>query len=184
MSRIGSRFHSHSETPIFLLFSYSLARPKSNEPSRPTVVVIGASFAGLQVAHGILKDPGPGIYAKVVLINPSNKWYFNIAAPRIIAKPQAFKAEQFPVPIEKGFAKYPKDSFEFLEGKATAINTSSKTVTIERKSLSTSIHYDYPVIASGSTPTSHIEGSHVPFKSTGLEIEISIREAQQTQLLL
>lgn len=151
-----------------------------SESSRPTVVVIGGSFAGLQVAHGILKDPGPGTHAKVVLINPSNKWYFNIAAPRIIAKPQAFKAEQFLVPIEKGFAKYPKDSFEFLEGMATAINTSSKTVTIERKSLSTSIHYDYLVIASGSTPTSHIEGSHVPFKSTGLEIERSIREAQQT----
>jgi hypothetical protein len=95
---------------------------------RTTIVIVGASFAGLQIAHGLLKDLSGQV--KVVLINPSSKWYFSIASPRIMAKPDAFKPEQYHIPIEQGFAKYPKGSFELTIGTATMIDASKKIVTV------------------------------------------------------
>ncbi|GES65446.1 hypothetical protein ATEIFO6365_0010037200 [Aspergillus terreus] len=128
-------------------------------PSK-TVVIIGASFAGIPIAHSLLKDL-PSV--KVVLINPSSTFYFVIAAPRILAKPKAFRPEQYLLPIEKEFARYRKDAFEFVPGAATSIDTNAKTVTVDNERT---IAFDYLVIASGSTTRSMtIEaGTRIPFK--------------------
>ena len=50
-----------------------------------TVAIIGASYAGLHIAHSLLTVPD----VKVVLVNPSTVFYWNIAAPRIVAKAKA-----------------------------------------------------------------------------------------------
>ncbi|KAE8143076.1 hypothetical protein BDV38DRAFT_293520 [Aspergillus pseudotamarii] len=87
------------------------------------VVIIGASFAGIPIAHSLLTDV-PSI--KVTLLNPST-FYFTIAAPRILAKQDAFRPEQYLPPIEKAFVSYPKTSFEFIKGCASAIDVSTRT---------------------------------------------------------
>ncbi|KAJ6110735.1 FAD-dependent pyridine nucleotide-disulfide oxidoreductase [Penicillium sp. IBT 16267x] len=127
---------------------------------RPTVVIIGASYSGLGVANGLLKTDSDKV--KIVLINPSEKVYFNIAAPRILAKPQFFQPNQYLLSIETSFSKYPKESFEFIKGSASRIDTASKVV--ELSSQQPSVSYDYLVIASGSTTSSSVEGELAPFK--------------------
>ncbi|KAL1979452.1 hypothetical protein VTN96DRAFT_5939 [Rasamsonia emersonii] len=160
-----------------------------------TVVIIGASFAGLQVANGLLKALPPSrAKVKVILIDPSDKWYFNIAAPRIVAKPAALRPEQYLLPIDKAFAKkkLAKDSFEFVKGRATRIHPASRTVAVEvslssggtsSSSVSYDYKYDYLVIASGSSTSSASQGMYVPFKPTGTgadDLEAAISRTQKT----
>lgn len=160
-----------------------------------TVVIIGASFAGLQVANGLLKGlPSSRAKVKVILIDPSDKWYINLAAPRIVAKPAAFRPEQYLLPIDQAFAKkkLAKDSFEFVKGRATRIHPASRTVAVEvslssggtsSSSVSYDYKYDYLVIASGSSTRSASQGVYVPFKPTGAgadDLEAAISRAQKT----
>ena len=49
------------------------------------VIIIGGSYAGTKVAHKVLADIPQ---AKVTLIDPSDVFYFNIASPRVLAKPK------------------------------------------------------------------------------------------------
>ncbi|CAL5866904.1 uncharacterized protein PFLUO_LOCUS1115 [Penicillium psychrofluorescens] len=145
------------------------------------VVIVGGSFAGLNTAHALLKDV-PNV--KIVLINPSRSWYFTIAAPRIFAKPTAFRSEQYLVPISDLFAKYPSNKVEFIAGTATAIDATAKTVSVTETGSKNakSLSYDYLVIASGSTTdatTGKITGTPMPFKQTGREDMKQMIEASQ-----
>lgn len=146
------------------------------------VVIVGASIAGLKIAHSLLEVPE----IKVVLINPATTYYWNIAAPRIVAKPNAFKTEQYLLPIKDAFNNYPKESFEFIVGTATAIDVSSKTVavtTTDGSAEATSVSYDYLVLASGSTTpstTGDIDGTSIPFKQSNRDdMKQLIATAQQ-----
>ncbi|KAJ5625071.1 hypothetical protein N7510_001380 [Penicillium lagena] len=145
------------------------------------VVIVGGSFAGLNIAHALLKDV-PNV--KIVLINPSPSWYFPIAAPRILAKPTAFRAEQYLIPIKDILAKYPSDKVEFIAGTATAIDATAKTVSVTEtdSEKAKSVSYDYLVIASGSTTdatTGRITGTPLPFKQTGRDDMKQLIEASQ-----
>lgn len=146
------------------------------------VVIVGASVAGLKIAHSLLEVPD----VKVVLINPATTYYWNIAAPRIVAKPNAFKTEQYLLPIKDAFNKYPKESFEFIVGTATAVDVSSKTVSVtptDGSAEATSVSYDYLVLASGSTTpstTGDINGTSIPFKQSNRDdMKQLIAAAQQ-----
>lgn len=102
-----------------------------------------------------------------------------IAAPRILAKPKAFRPEQYLLPIEKEFTHYSKDAFEFVLGSATSINADAKTVTVNNERT---ISFDYLVIASGSTSHSMKDDNSIsiPFKSPKSgDVQILIEEAQQ-----
>ncbi|KAJ5088659.1 FAD-dependent pyridine nucleotide-disulfide oxidoreductase [Penicillium angulare] len=146
------------------------------------IVIIGASAVGNTAAHALLED-AQRLNAKITLINPSKTFFWNIAAPRIVAKPNAFRADEYLLPIEKSFAKYPATSFEFILGTATAIDTSSKTVSVtpadgEAKTLS----FDHLLIASGATTpstTGETTGFSIPFKPSGRDDLKELIEAAQ-----
>lgn len=143
-----------------------------------TIVVIGAAVAGIKVSHGVLKQVPT---AKVILVNSHKDYYFNIATPRVMAKPDAFSANQYLYPITDIFKKYSKESFEFVQGTATEIDADSKTIKIE-KSAKSSVSYDYLVIASGSTTHAAIgqDSALVPFKSTNsVDLPAAIDTAQK-----
>lgn len=145
--------------------------------SKTTVVIVGGSYSGIEVAHSILKEIPD---TKVVLINPSRKVYFNVAAPRILAKPSAIAPESYSLPIEKQFEKHSSSSFEFVHAAATSIDQKAKTVSVDG-SESRAISYDYLVIASGSTSSSTLgqSGIPAPFKPTELdELDAAIKKAQ------
>lgn len=143
--------------------------------TKTTVVIIGASFAGAPIAHSLLKDVKT---VRVILINPSPTFYFCIAGPRIVAKPTAFRPEQYLIPIESAFKKYPSGSFEFIQGRATAINPEDKSVIVDGQ---TTIQFDYLVIAAGSTtPSTTRSDIPIPFKQSNADnMETLIKNAQQ-----
>jgi apoptosis-inducing factor 2 len=149
---------------------------------RVSVVVIGGSSAGLGVTHGLLRQV-PSV--RVTLINPSNEYYFNLASPRIIAKPNSLSSSKYLYSITDAFNSYPKTSFDFIKGMVVGIDTETQTVTISKNasSLSTGlVPFDYLVIASGSTTPASIgqSGLRVPFKTSGFEdVSTTIREAQE-----
>jgi NADH dehydrogenase FAD-containing subunit len=147
-----------------------------------TVAIVGASYAGLHVAHSLLAVPD----VKVVLINPSTVFYWNIAAPRIVAKAKAFSPDQYLLPIANAFAKYPAESFEFIAGSATAIDATAKNVSVTpNDGDARTVSYDYLVIASGSTTASSngsITGSSIPFKPTNHDDLKEIIAASQQQI--
>lgn len=113
-----------------------------------TVVVIGASFGGLPVAHALLKDvlPTCGKDYKLVLINPSEEFFFKVSAPRAVTRPDMLPLDKALLNFLPTFQQY-GDKFQFIKGKATAIEPAARTVSTN---TGDSIHYDQLVIASGT----------------------------------
>lgn len=113
-----------------------------------TVVVIGASFGGLPVAHGILKDvlPASGKDYKLVLVNPSEEFFWKIGAPRAVTRPDLLPLDKALLNFLPTFQQY-GDKFQFIKGKATAIDPTARTVSIN---TGDNVHYDQLVIASGT----------------------------------
>jgi len=146
------------------------------------VVIVGASYAGLSIAHSLLEVPD----TKVVLINPSPTFYWNIAAPRIVAKANAFKAEQYLLSITDAFTKYPVEKFEFMLGTATALDVAAKSVSVtSNDGEARSVSYDYLALASGSTTTSttgEITGFSIPFKQSNRDDVKQLIEAAQQKI--
>ncbi|GLI79647.1 hypothetical protein PoHVEF18_007986 [Penicillium ochrochloron] len=148
------------------------------------VVIVGAGIAGVVIAHSLLQGV-PN--AKIVLVNISQNFYWNIASPRILAKPKAFKPEQYLLPIKDAFAQYSSEAFEFVLGTATAINVTAKTVAVTLNSSGDSkdLSYDYLVIASGSTnpsTTGAVTGTPIPFKPSNRDDIKQIVEAAQQKI--
>ncbi|KAJ5578579.1 Apoptosis-inducing factor [Penicillium hispanicum] len=146
-----------------------------------SVVIIGASITGITAAHAFLND-NPGV--KVVLINPSTLFYWNIGAPRLVAKPKVWKPEQYLLPIKDAFAQYSAESFEFIAGSATAIDVAAKTVSVSvnNSNDTKSVSYDHLLIASGATTpstTGALTGISIPFKTPGRDDAQQIIETAQ-----
>ncbi|RHZ61565.1 hypothetical protein CDV55_104254 [Aspergillus turcosus] len=122
-----------------------------------TVVIIGGSFAGLKVARGLL-DEIPGDTIRVVMINPSEKFYYCIAAPRILAKPKAFRPDEYLIPIAPAFSHYGQ-RFQLFVGLATRIEEAGRTVTVApTQGEPVTVPFDYLVLASGSSTKSTQQG--------------------------
>lgn len=154
-------------------------------PKRVSVVVIGASHAGLAVSHKLLQKAPK---ASITLINPSDEYYFNIAAPRFLVKPESLPSSKYLYNIHEAFRDYPPGSFTFVKGLVTKIDYSRKSVLVitgespPKKGDATSVAFDYLVIASGSTtPATLGQGSmKLPFKATAFEdTRKAISEAQK-----
>ncbi|APA05318.1 hypothetical protein SS1G_09719 [Sclerotinia sclerotiorum 1980 UF-70] len=116
-----------------------------------TVLILGASYAGLTVAHKLLKSTLPAVPdLKIVLVSPTTHLYWNMASVRAII-PGQFGDDKMFAEIAPGFSKYPSESFEFVLGTATSMDTSAKTVTIKTISGPELLQtYETLVIATGS----------------------------------
>lgn len=113
-----------------------------------TVVVIGASFGGLPVAHALLKDvlPASGKDYKLVLINPSEEFFWKVGAPRAVTRPDMIPLDKALLNFIPTFQQY-GEKFQFIKGKATAIEPGSRIVSVN---TGDNIHYDQLIIASGT----------------------------------
>ncbi|KAJ9312525.1 hypothetical protein DTO271D3_7227 [Paecilomyces variotii] len=113
-----------------------------------TIVILGASISGLAIAHKLLKHSYPQLKdIKIILINPSDQLYWNLASVRYVV-PGQFRDEDLFHPFLPGFEKYPKESFEFILGTAQKVDPSSNTVVV---SDGQTIHYEYLVVATGAS---------------------------------
>ena len=128
------------------------------------VVILGAGWAGLPLAHKLLKYTLPKTRdgLKVFLVSPNSHFYWNVAAVRGVI-PDAISDEQLFLPIEPGFAQYCAENFEFVLGKAERLDLEDNTVEVAKNDGSQrSLSYDQLVIATGS----QIRGN-LPFKTVG-----------------
>ena len=132
------------------------------------IVIVGASFGGIPTAHGLLKDILPPLEAsgkqqyKVTMISPSAEFFWKIGAPRAIVNPKALPTEKVLVPIMDGFKSYSKERFEFVQAYVNSIDVAAHNV---QTSLSTAVHYDSLVIASGTSfesPLWHLSNGSEP----------------------
>ncbi|GAM86216.1 hypothetical protein ANO11243_042280 [Dothideomycetidae sp. 11243] len=146
-------------------------------PQKIEVVIVGASYAGTGVAHGILKDIPQ---AHVTMIDPSEFVYFNIAAPRILAKPAEIKLDKILLPTAKLFEKYPSSRFQFVRGLVTSVDPVAKVVHVG--DLGPSMSYDILVVCSGSTTPGTLGKEAIPFKATGSNNMKEAIEAAQARI--
>ncbi|CVL01632.1 uncharacterized protein FMAN_07861 [Fusarium mangiferae] len=144
-----------------------------------TVVILGAGWAGLPLAHKLLKHTLPKVPGlKVILVSPNSHFFWNVAATRGII-PDAIPDEQLFLPIKPGFDQYPSENFEFLLGKADGLDAASRTVhVVSNEDTRREITFDELVIATGSRLASDL-----PLKPVGTHQEtISAWKQLQTQV--
>jgi NADH dehydrogenase FAD-containing subunit len=139
------------------------------------IVIIGGSHGGLAVAQAVLNTISA---ATVTVISTSKDYYFNLAAPRILARPSEVTLDQVLIPIDRLFKKYPSSRFEFVHATVTSFNPTGKSITTDTNQT---FKYDYLVIASGSHTPSVIADRSIPVKqNTSDTIRQTMPTAQKT----
>ncbi|KAK5115932.1 hypothetical protein LTR62_000388 [Meristemomyces frigidus] len=136
------------------------------------IVILGASYAGLNAAHYICKFVLPKLkqakdydYA-LHLVDPSTHFWHHIAAPREIVSVKEMPHEKCFLDCMAGFKQYSslKDSIHFHQGSASGLNTEARTVSYTSPQGSEEILPYYAlVLATGvrsPTPLTTLQGSH------------------------
>lgn len=95
----------------------------SSQPETHNIVILGASFAGLAVAHDVLgrilsdlHDALTDSRYRVVLISPSDSIYWNIGAPRALVSNRIITEKEAFIKIEPGFDRYNPRDWTFVQG--------------------------------------------------------------------
>lgn len=116
-----------------------------------TVVILGAGWAGLPLAHKLLKYTVPKILdLKIILVSPNSHFFWNIATTRGII-PEEIADDDLFIPIAPAFQHYSPNNFEFKLGSARMVRVDVQTVTVEMLDGSTeTLTFDELVIATGS----------------------------------
>ncbi|KAI0184398.1 hypothetical protein EV127DRAFT_239364 [Xylaria flabelliformis] len=145
-----------------------------------TVVILGGAYAGLQIAHRLLKSTLPLVKdLRVILVSKNGNFYWNMASVRAII-PGILKEEEYTQPIAPGFAKYPPEAFEFIVGTAKVVDHRNKTVEVivGEEANERLLNYDYLVVATGAR---NAGTSNVPWKNNGTHEEITALLAETQQ---
>lgn len=141
-----------------------------------TVLVLGASYAGIVIAHKLLKHTRSAVKDfKVVLVNPSTHFYWNLASVRAIV-PGQIKDKEIFQEITDGF-RYPPEAFEFVEGFAESVDEEKKIVTIRAVSGEQKQPYDILIVTTGARTVD----KQAPWKAGGTYEEMleSLHEVQK-----
>jgi NADH dehydrogenase FAD-containing subunit len=98
-------------------------------------------------------------------VSPTTEFYYNTASVRAIV-PGQFADDRVFAPLAPGFAKYPAELFEFIQGTATSLDPAAKTVTVEtagtNKGGSQTIPYEILVISTGSSALDEVPWKNSP----------------------
>lgn len=162
------------------------------------IVILGGSYAGLGVAHGLLKAlPGlktqTGKSYKVTMITNSTHFWFSVGAPRAMFIPYPKDIMDSFIPIEKGFKQYSSELFHFVHAEITGVEMEKKTVLYKLKneqgetaSDTNTISFDSLVLATGSkgpSPLYSYHGSHVPTLDAYKDIQARLPSAQSIMIV-
>ncbi|KAK7418779.1 hypothetical protein QQX98_003797 [Neonectria punicea] len=116
------------------------------------IVILGASYAGINTAHRILKQAAKTGPLKITLVSPNTHLYWNMASPRALL-PGKLSDEQLFQEIAPGFKKYPATQFEFILASADSFDAEAKTVNVIGPGVTKTIDYDFLILATGSRTT-------------------------------
>ena len=148
-----------------------------------TVVILGAGWAGLPLAHKLLKYTVPKLPdLKVILVSPSSHFFWNVAATRGIIPGETPDNSLF-LPIEPAFKQYRPENFDFILGAAESIDTDTNAVRIQlNNGPQHSVHYDQLVVATGSRVAGNLPfkliGSHDETLSAWHKLQNNIKDAK------
>ncbi|KAL8382830.1 hypothetical protein RB595_006553 [Gaeumannomyces hyphopodioides] len=139
-----------------------------------TVVILGGAYAGLHVAHYVLKNHKT---AKVILVSKNSHFYWNMASVRAIVSGQV-KDEQLLQPLSAALSRYPAERWELVVGSAEATDFAAKTVTVAVAAegdgaadpVSRTLTYDQLVLATGARCAG--DAAAVPWKASGSHDEL------------
>jgi NADH dehydrogenase FAD-containing subunit len=144
------------------------------------VVVLGGSFAGISISQYLLKHVFPSLpedeKRRLILVNPSEFFFYKIAAPRMVVRPDLIPLSKITVPIVDGFTQYQTTSFEFIRAYARSVNPSAREIALELANGEgeRTIRYDTLVIATGASSVSPLWSPN----STGNETERALEDFQ------
>ncbi|MCJ1277658.1 hypothetical protein MMC21_005472 [Puttea exsequens] len=163
-----------------------------------SIVILGASYAGIGVAHGLLKAL-PDLKKetrkdfKVTIIANSTHFWFSVGAPRAMLYPYPQDVMDSFIPVEKGFKQYPSDQFEFVHAEITGLETKKRDVLYKLKddkaeivSGTKTLHFDTLVIATGATgpsPLYSLHGSHIPTLEAYKDIHARLPAAERIMVV-
>lgn len=123
------------------------------------IVVLGASTAGLQTTHYIMKHILPALKKSktdakyhVYLLNPSSDWWFRVASPRVATSTTRMSSEQILFDIRSGLKQYSSNDITFIEGTATGLSEPTRFITYRRAGASAeeTLPYHALIVATGS----------------------------------
>lgn len=108
-----------------------------------TIVVLGASYAGVPIAHYLLKHTAARVEGlKVIIVAPNTHLYWCVASIRGIL-PNMMPDEKLFYPIAPAFAKYPSERYELVRGVAERVDPAGNIVEVRgNDGSSRTIHYD------------------------------------------
>ncbi|KAM7187859.1 apoptosis-inducing factor B [Rhypophila sp. PSN 637] len=144
-----------------------------------TVLILGGSYAGLHVAHALLKKNDKDV--KVILVSQNDHFYWNMASVRAIV-PGIIKDEELFKPLASALERYPSTSYELIIGSVTSSDFDARSVHVNLlpSGESRSISYDQLVLATGSR-TPEVEGAPVPWKASGTYEQVLSQLHQTTE---
>lgn len=117
-----------------------------------TIVVLGAGLAAAPLIRQLMRNTVLGRNNVRLIVAPTTHFHWPIAMPRVIV-PSQMADEKVLFPLEPIFGQYPPDKFEFVLGRASALDPSAKVVTVA---------YDVLVVATGASAT-----GYMPWKLVG-----------------
>ncbi|KAI0412058.1 hypothetical protein F5X98DRAFT_355898 [Xylaria grammica] len=99
-------------------------------------VVLGASGAGLGIAHSFLKQIGPelkklGKTYHVYIVDRSSHFFWNTGSPRSLVSATLLPADKLFAPIADGFRSYDSSLYTVIHGTAESWDVGGRTVTIK-----------------------------------------------------
>ncbi|KIH89162.1 hypothetical protein SPBR_07320 [Sporothrix brasiliensis 5110] len=135
-----------------------------------TVVVIGAGYVGVPMAHHLAKHtPASVVNLRVILVAPNEEMFWNVASPRGFVPSDSsaapnpkgnpgFGDDKLFFPLAPSFAKYNTGSVKRVEqvvGRATSLDPDRQTIEVALNTGGTvqTIHYDTALIATGTDIT-------------------------------
>ena len=112
-------------------------------PVLPRVLVLGGGFGGLEAAFYLRAKAGGA--AALTLVSDEENFLFK---PNTIYIPFGMSPEKLEIPLRPALAK---QDIRFVHGRATALDTGAKRVTVQRRDGSSeTVEYDYLVLATGA----------------------------------
>ncbi|KAK7754125.1 hypothetical protein SLS62_003971 [Diatrype stigma] len=148
-----------------------------------TVVILGGAYAGIQVAHRLLKHTRSSVPdLKVILVSKlspyeqNSHFYWNLASVRAIV-PGLLEEAQYSQSIADGFKQYPAEAFELIVGSAEAVDVDARTVRVSSTPPTDTttaaepprvLSYDHLVLATG---TRDVDPA-MPWKGSGTHEQV------------
>ena len=157
--------------------------------SQRNIVILGASWAGLSCAHYVLKHVIPAVQNEefhVYLVGPDVNFYFNVAAPRAVASPKDMPNSKIFLPIAEGFRQYGSKNFTFVQGVATSMDISGRTVSISEvgSGQDRMLPYHALVICTGIRATSPVYTLSPSSKETQEALEATNKRLGNAESIL